>query len=120
MKLVIVLALLCYVVLGAVMATPLPQTNLKTRSIFESRQASAAPAPVASVDDDDDDDDDVDLDITGDDDDDDEEEEDDDDDDYLERFIDEVLGGKIFFSSKFLIGLIIENSIIKLMLKLIK
>ena len=99
MKLVVVLALLCCLAIGA-LATPLPKTAAKTTkhavAVQESRQA--APAAAASDDDDDDDDDDVDLDITGDDDDDDDEEEeedDDDDDDYLERFIDEVLGGEI-------------------------
>ena len=110
MKLVAVLALLCCLTIS-VLSSPVPQqveSNVSTESEKETgRQvaaaAPAAPAPASEDDDDDEDDDDVDLDITGDDEDDDEEEEDDDEDeDYLERFIEDILGGKHYFLKKYL------------------
>ncbi|CAB0035170.1 unnamed protein product, partial [Trichogramma brassicae] len=106
MKLALVLALLSVLALSA-LATPVPSSKVQIveapASAVQSRQAApaAGQAGAAASDDDDDDDDDIDLDITGEDDDDDdddedeeEEEDDDDDEDYLERFIDEVLGGE--------------------------
>ena len=104
MKLVAVLALLCCLTIS-VLASPVPEkveTKATASSVKETgRQAAAAApaAPTSDEDDDDDDDDDVDLDITGDDDDDEEEEDDDEDDDYLERFIEDILGGEFLFKS---------------------
>lgn len=112
----------CCLALGFASASPVPEhsndgADKANALVAEAtgRQAAVAQpgAPAAEDDDDDDDDDDdIDLDITDDDDDDDDEEEaggdddddDDDDDDYLERFIDDILGGtlksakNIFFS----------------------
>jgi len=93
------LTLLCCLAIGA-LASPVPKiadSKVSTLNVVAiGRQAPAAPA-ATDDDDDDDDDDDIDLDITDDDDDDDDDVDDDDDDDdsdYLERFIEDILGGK--------------------------
>ncbi|XP_033213374.1 nucleolin-like [Belonocnema kinseyi] len=101
MKLVAMLALLCCLTIS-VLASPVPE-KVESKVIAESAKetgrqvAPVSPAvPSSDEDDDDDDDDDVDLDITSDDDDDEEEDDDDDDDgaDYIERFIEDILGGE--------------------------
>ena len=109
MKLVTLLGIACLCLALTIDALPLSSENLETKSkdVVTSRKAPSAPAAGSAAassddDDDDDDDDDIDLDVTGEDEDDEDDEEDDDeDDDYIERFLEDVLGGKFEFLNNF-------------------
>lgn len=114
MKLAFVFALFVCVVISGCMGTPVDKTKAKVTARQEPAGGAAdvgpiVDTPVAGGDDDEDEDDDDDDDILDDplDDDDDDEDDDesggggggddddDEDDDYLERFFEDILGGKV-------------------------